>query len=971
MNPVFEKWRAKETKDKLFAKKILSFGLINKEAEINYAFSKSLFFTGNKIIAEIGVGTNLINEYTVTAIAESLGNMLDDRKLHSKKIFFGNDQSFHGKLYSSIMSRVLDKKGYSTNILKNAEKVPGVVHKAITEKYEIPVRLYIGKYKNVKNSIQIAFYWGDGSDFNATDITEISMKLNEVNYLMVSIPENEINVNYIETPEDSINSAFEFIASQKTLSKINDNKFAFDISSYEHYSYIKEIHNKLNIKVKYRNNKTNKNWYKSNLNQLNSLNMKYWFNKNDANFAINRSGSGVCVSIKHKHLYKYLKPDQISAIYLHFLINDDPDFDKSRLKNAIVARSLNSSSLLDTIAKKYNIQTLVFHNRSSLYKSLDGKNDLLIAHTNNFEYMLNSSNYIFDGYIFSLELMRMISIYKENGLTLFDVLNKIYLEYGYCHTQTKSYEMSKKSIGGFINRLKNASYVGEQKLVNHKLIKDHAIESNLYLKLCFEQGDNSVITYNSLDEKMTILTDVKLRKVDDDPKLGVIVRENNMLDSILEYKEISATAKLNILSVFKYACFVLILFGIFAFLFHSVYNFKSSNSVGSVNIGEIFSAMWSQINTSVYSRISFIAIIGGFLIYSLTNAMIFKKLLKWQNIKVKFTDLLTGSLISLVSQNVTPKSIGGDIATYWFLRRRNVPRPQLISSIVINTFIWQMSNIFLIVVFLPIGIYFYGNFFSNVKTDKTTLIMLISLILGITIDSVLAIGFLVLALNKKIQNWILNKLINFLEWLPFVPIYDADNKRAKLQYEFYKVRHGLKTVIKKWYRFIELLFWKILPWAYVPLAWFALSTDMLQSPIIGGSYFNMMVGSVLIRNINSISPTPGGTGTSDIISKTIYEFIIKPSNDLDIAARSSLLTSIKGVGEVIVPTFLSAVILLLVFIGERRVDIHKAKNKNFKLINNQNLKHSSETKTKFYKISFTLLSIILLIIVLSFVFVNW
>ncbi|MBU4689601.1 flippase-like domain-containing protein [Mycoplasma zalophidermidis] len=971
MNPVFEKWRAKESKDKLFAKKILSFGLINKEAEINYAFSRSMFFTGNKVIAEIGVGTNLINEYTVTAIAESLGNMLDDQKLDSKQIFFGNDQSFHGKLYTSIMSRVLDKKGYLINTIKDAEKVPSITHKTITEKYKIPVRVYIGKYKNVKNSIQIAFYWGDGENFNATDITKISMKLNEVNYLMISIPENEINVNYIEAMDECINNSLEFIKRKKGFSKINNNLFAFDISSHEQYSYIKNLHNKLDIKVKYRDNKTNKNWYKSNLNQLNSLNMKYWFRKNDANFAINRSGSGVCVSIKHKHLYKYLKPDQISAIYLHFLVNDDPDFDKSNLINAFVARSFNSSSLLDVVAKKYNIKTLVFHNHSSLYKQLKDNNNLLIAHTNNFEYMLNSSNYIFDAYLFSAELMRMISVYKEKGLTLFDILNKIYSEYGYSHTQTKSYEMPKKSIGSFINRLKNTTHVGEQKLVNYKLIKDHAIESNIYLKLCFEQGDNSVITYNSLDEKMTIFTDVKIRKTDEDGKLGVIIRENNMLDSILELKETSSTTKLNAFSVLKYVFFVLILFGIFAFLFHSVYNFKSSNSVGSANIKEIFNGMWTQINTSVYSRASFIAIIGGFLIYSFTNAMIFKKLLKWQNINVKFTDLLTGSLISLVSQNVTPKSIGGDIATYWFLRRRNVPRPQLISSIVINTFIWQMSNIFLIVVFLPIGIYFYGNFFSNVKTDKTSLIMLISLILGITIDSVLAIGFLLLALNKKIQNWILNKLINFLEWLPFVSIYDADNKRAKLQYEFYKVRHGLKTVIKKWYKFIELLIWKILPWAYVPLAWFALSTDMLQSPIIGGSYFNMMVGSVLIRNINSISPTPGGTGTNDIISKTIYEFIIKPSSHLDIAARSSLLTSIKGIGEVIIPTLLSAIILLLVFIGERRVDIHNARNKNLKLINNENLNQISETKTKFYKISFSLLTIVLTLIILSFVFVNW
>ncbi|WP_029608532.1 lysylphosphatidylglycerol synthase transmembrane domain-containing protein [Mycoplasma simbae] len=966
MNPVFEKWRARESKDKNFTKKLLSFGLVSNDNEINSAFNKRFFFIENKIIAQVGIGTNLFNEYTITAISQALANVLRLKNIQNQRILVCNDYTFRSQLYSGILSRVLNEHGYTICVPDQDEKLPGIYHKNLAEHNNISLRVYISNFKDVKNTMQMGFYWGDGKDFSEQDILLLSSELNKANYIHIDIPEQMIEIENIKYKNSIFQEIFNKNYSKYTT--INTAKFGVHCSSINDYKFTSELLKQCNFRYSLKKLNQDKHWFIAHPKQLTFLNTSTFFNKNDANFAINNSGSGLTISYKHKGVYKYLTSSQVASIYLYFKLNHDQHFDKSSISKYTVARSINTDSLVNKIVNKHNIEVIEFTHRSQLFDKAKNKN-ILLAFNNNFEYMLDSKSLIFDAHLFMLEMMRVIEYYKAQNMTLFDVLQTTYTEFGYSHTTEKTYDLDKNSVGSFFNRLKNLEKIGNQKIVSSHEYINNSLSTNVYLKINFAQGDKAVLSYDALSEKVSILTDVKLTNNQTD-KVDLIVREKEVLDNILDLKETSTTRKTKPFTVIKYLFLVAFLFGIFIFLFNSVYNFKDSDNVGTANIRAIFETMWEQINTNQLSKASFVAFVVGFIIYSIINAIIFKRLLGWQGVKAKFSDLLIGSLISLVSQNITPKSIGGDLATYWFLRRRNIPRAQLVSSIVVNTFIWQISNLILIAIFIPIGIKFYGNFFANLA-DKRVLIMLISLILGITIDTTLALGFLLLSMSAKAQNFILKMLVKTLEWMPFVNLYDPESLSSKYQYEFYKIRFGLKNVMRNWFNFIEILFWKLLPWFYVPVAWFAVSTDMLQSGLQGGSYFNMLVANVLIRNINSISPTPGGIGTSDAISKTIYEFIIKPDeiNGYSAVQRSSLLTSIRGMGEIIIPTLLSAFTLLLVFIGEKRIDLYRAKAKNESLVKNKNIVTTTKTGTKFYKITFSILPILLFAGSLTFILI--
>ncbi|TNK88784.1 phosphoglucomutase, partial [Mycoplasmopsis pullorum] len=140
--------------------------------------------------------------------------------------------------------------------------------------------------------------------------------------------------------------------------------------------------------------------------------------------------------------------------------------------------------------------------------------------------------------------------------------------------------------------------------------------------------------------------------------------------------------------IFKYFFFILIFIGIFVFLFFSVYNIDKSGRIGNTNISKTLSTLWRVVNMDIYTRAGFAFICLYFLIVVFFNSLIIKKAIHVQNEKAKFLDIFIANVLGIVAQNITPKSIGGDIATYWYLKKRGVKNSTLLSAIIVNTFFW-------------------------------------------------------------------------------------------------------------------------------------------------------------------------------------------------------------------------------------------------------------------------------------------
>ncbi|WP_027120851.1 lysylphosphatidylglycerol synthase domain-containing protein [Mycoplasmopsis lipofaciens] len=977
INPVFNKWKKNKSNDDNFVNNLLRLNSHN-ENEINKKFANQLKFINNKIIAQIGVGTDLINEYTITALAYSISDKLLNLNENNKelKVFVAAGMSFHSKLYSSIFARVFYEKGIQPIIFEHSEEYPTTLKWTAVRESNAVACVSMNHYKFHKNIMEISFNWKNGNPFSSSDVLSIGGRLNSINYLALDIPNKPIEYIY----SYSFNSYKEQIKKQYCNLKnefLSENEYGIDISKVKSTEFYDELFNHLNINKYFVKRKKDAHWTNmDNQKYLNKVSFHSMFRKTKANFAISQNGESINLCIKHKKTYKYFKTDEIAALYLNFLLNDDNNFNKNELHKSFIAKSMSIGSLTKYIAIKHNIDVKEFVQDEELWSICEKEPNkkLLFAYTKNNQFVPNNRiDNTYDATHFLFELIRMINFYSTKNITLYDKLQQLYLEYKKRVTNIKLFNIDDETANRFIKRILNAKTIGKYKILNYKKTQSSIITNgNINLKLYFESNDNINIYYNLVDKKIEISSETIAKDNTEEEYLNAIVREREIFDSILELKEEFKVKKLTAWSFLKYFLFILIFVGIFIFLFNSVYNFKNNGTIGKGNFSAIFGKIVDYITYNKKTRIAFLFMCLVPLVYTFFNALILKRLMHFQGEKTKFIDLWIGSFIGIVVQNITPKSIGGDIATYWYLRRRKIARPSLISSIIMNTFVWQIVNIILVVVFVPIGIVFYKDIFSS-PSNPSVSIFITFLILGIVIDTTFASLFLFISLSKKMQKFFLKIVLGFFEWLPFIHIYDIENKKAKYEYEIYQVRNGLKKTFKKWYYFVEILFYKLIVWGITPIAIFVKAADIIQPNLVGGWYFNITISGILVRSVNSFSPTPGGTGTADYFFKTLFYIVLKPGKDpignLVPEQRISIITAIQTMGTVLIPSIFSLIMLIIVFIGEKRVYVYEAREKNMKLINNKNLIVNYRTKTRFYKIAYTLYTLILVIVSSIFIFI--
>jgi hypothetical protein len=102
-----------------------------------------------------------------------------------------------------------------------------------------------------------------------------------------------------------------------------------------------------------------------------------------------------------------------------------------------------------------------------------------------------------------------------------------------------------------------------------------------------------------------------------------------------------------------------------------------------------------------------------------------------------------------------------------------------------------------------------------------------------------------------------------------------------------------------------------------------------------------LTGTNLIRSANSMIPTPGGTGTTEWMSKEIFRDLFGGSID-----SSAEFTGLVRLWTYIWPLAVSSLVLVLIYINEKFNSKLKMAAKNNKLLNNKI--QASKNKFKHY-----------------------
>jgi hypothetical protein len=151
---------------------------------------------------------------------------------------------------------------------------------------------------------------------------------------------------------------------------------------------------------------------------------------------------------------------------------------------------------------------------------------------------------------------------------------------------------------------------------------------------------------------------------------------------------------------------------------------------------------------------------------------------------------------------------------------------------------------------------------------------------------------------------------------------------------------------------LEFIFWRMLPYFVNLGAILAITTGLMKpnNQLWGGQYINFIIGFAIIGAANVLSPTPGGSGTTQWLQTQIYEqlFDTKYGPLIDISKIFSLLSTLLFF---IVPTIISAFLLVTVWIGEKRIDKYTKVKRIISYENLTNQNKSIRKYTRFYKIS--------------------
>ncbi len=436
---------------------------IKSEEIINDLFYKDLSFGTGGLRGIMSLGSSKLNKYNIYKATEGFALYLKEK--YKEKIInneeisvvIGYDSRFNSKEFAYLSSLVLASNKIKVYLFKELTPTP-VVSFAI-RKLKANGGIIITASHNPKEYNGYKVYNENAYQITLNEANEILTKINSVDTFKdfkLHTDEKNIdksNINYIN--DDIFN---EFILSTlsssllKNRNKKGNFKIVYTPLNGTGLRYIKETLTKdgftdlIIVKEQEKPDPSFLTCPKPNpeLKETLSLGVKYLKNtSSDILLANDPDADRVALVIndKIKNEIYYPSGNEIAILLLDFIINYNINInklDKSYFNNKEVVRSIVSTSLVDKIAKKYNInlKTVLtgFKFIGEEIDSLEKENKLnnfLLGFEESYGYLTNTDIRDKDSINASLLISEMCYFYKINNISLIDKLDSIYKEYGY------------------------------------------------------------------------------------------------------------------------------------------------------------------------------------------------------------------------------------------------------------------------------------------------------------------------------------------------------------------------------------------------------------------------------------------------------------------------------------------------------------------------------------------------------------
>ncbi|MCH9634343.1 MAG: Phosphoglucomutase [Chlamydiae bacterium] len=167
-------------------------------------YTRMAFGTGG-LRGVMGVGTNRMNEYTVSFATQGLSNYINSQKeSHKHSVLIGHDSRHNSKFFTETAAKVLIANGIEVFIYKELRPVPMVSFGCRQKKCSAAIMITASHNPPEYNGYKV--YWSDGAQVLPPNdkgiITEVN-KITEVEQVKKSADLNSPLVHWVEDELDS------------------------------------------------------------------------------------------------------------------------------------------------------------------------------------------------------------------------------------------------------------------------------------------------------------------------------------------------------------------------------------------------------------------------------------------------------------------------------------------------------------------------------------------------------------------------------------------------------------------------------------------------------------------------------------------------------------------------------------------------------------------------------------------------
>ena len=537
---------------------------IQNEEIINDLFYKDLSFGTGGLRGIMSLGSSKLNKYNIYKATEGFALYLKEKykeKINNNEeisVVIGYDSRYNSKEFAYLSSLVLASNKIRVYLFKELTPTP-VVSFAI-RKLKANGGIIITASHNPKEYNGYKVYNENAYQITLNEANEILKKINSVDTFKdfkLHSDEKNIDKSYISYINDDIFNEYINSTLSSSLLKSRNKKENFKIVytslNGTGLRYVKEVlvksgfNDLIIVKEQEKPDPLFLTCPKPNpeLKETLFLGVKYLKNtSSDILLATDPDADrvGLVINDKIKDEIYYPSGNEIAILLLDFIINYNLNInkiDKSYFNNKVVVRSIVSTSLVDKITKKYNInlKTVLtgFKFIGEIINSLEKENKLdnyLLGFEESYGYLTNTDIRDKDSINASLLISEMCYFYKIKNISLIDKLDSIYKEYGYYKnillTHNFDGENGMKKMKEIMEKIRNLSL---NELSN--ILKEEVIIKEDYLNKESIDINNNKKKINLPSSDVLILifkneTRFMIRPSGTEPKLKCYIEVNSL-----------------------------------------------------------------------------------------------------------------------------------------------------------------------------------------------------------------------------------------------------------------------------------------------------------------------------------------------------------------------------------------------------------------------------------------------------------